>query len=385
MDYQSIISTFERLYNKEPSVFRAPGRINLIGEHTDYNNGFVLPAAIDKEIIFAIAPNGTDACRVYAFDLGEEDKISLSHVKVSEKRWNNYLIGVIAILEREGKKIEGFDCVFSGNIPIGGGLSSSAALECGLGVALNFLFSLGMSKKEIAFLAQKAEQEYAGVNCGIMDQFSSMCGKQDHVFKLDCKTLEIAYYPFKLEGLKIVLFDTGVSHQLASSEYNKRREECESGVAIINKKGNTAVSSLREVSLEMLLLYKDALSAVVFKRCQYVINENERVLTACEKLEQGDFEGFGKLMYASHEGLSKEYEVSCTELDFLVDYTKPSDNILGARMMGGGFGGCTINLVKEEGLEEFISLIEKAYKAETGITLKTFITEIRDGASLVTI
>jgi len=280
MDYASIISTFERLYNKEPLVFRAPGRINLIGEHTDYNEGFVLPAAIDREMTFAIAPNGTDTCRVYALDLGEEDEINLDNIKVSEKRWNNYLIGVIAILEKKGKKIEGFDCVFSGNIPIGGGLSSSAALECGLGVALNYYFSLGLSKKEIAFVAQQAEHEYAGVNCGIMDQFSSMCGKKDHVFKLDCKTLEIEYYPFKMNGFKIVLFDTGVSHQLASSEYNKRREECESGVAIINQKGNAGVQSLRDVTLEMLTQYKSDLSALVFKRCQYVVSENERVLDA---------------------------------------------------------------------------------------------------------
>ncbi len=383
MNYTSIIKKFEKLYLKEPRVFRAPGRINLIGEHTDYNDGLVLPAAIDREIVYALAPNGTDTCRVYAMDLGEEDEINLNQIKVSEKRWNNYLIGVVAVLENRGIKIGGFDCVFSGNIPIGGGLSSSAALECGLGVGLNELFDLKLDQREIAFIAQQAEHEYAGVLCGIMDQFASMFGKENHVFRLDCRSLEIDYFPFKLDDLKIILFDTGVSHQLASSEYNKRRAECEQGVSFLQKNGHDDVSSLRDVSQEKLLRYKDELDATVLKRCLYVIEENNRVVLACKKLEEKDFEGFGALMYASHNGLSQEYEVSCTELDFLVDYTKDKENVLGARMMGGGFGGCTINLVKEEGIEEFIKKIESAYLKETGFQLKTFVTEIKEGAGKV--
>lgn len=380
MDYQSIISSFEKIYNKEPIVFRAPGRINLIGEHTDYNEGLVLPAAIDREIVYAIAPNNSDHCRVHALDLGEEDKINLSNIKESEKRWNNYLIGVIAVLKEKGIKVAGFDCVFAGNIPIGGGLSSSAALECGLGVGLNYLFNLELDKREIAFVAQKAEHEYAGVKCGIMDQFASMFGKANHVFRLDCQSLKIDYFPFKLDGYKIVLFDTGVSHQLASSEYNKRREECEQGVSILKQKTGEDISSLRDVSESLIMQYKDELNPTIFRRCLYVIQENERVLKACKKLEDNDFEGFGALMYASHNGLSNEYEVSCSELDFLVEYTKDKDNVLGARMMGGGFGGCTINLVKEEGLNDLIKNIEEDYQKQTGINLKTFVTEIRDGA-----
>jgi len=383
MNYTSIIKKFEKLYLKEPMVFRAPGRINLIGEHTDYNDGLVLPAAIDREIVYALAPNGTDTCRVYAMDLGEEDEINLNQIKVSEKRWNNYLIGVVAVLEKKGIKIGGFDCVFSGNIPIGGGLSSSAALECGLGVGLNELFKLNLNQREIAFVAQQAEHEYAGVLCGIMDQFASMFGKEDRVFRLDCRSLEIDYFPLKMDDLKIILFDTGVSHQLASSEYNKRRAECEQGVSFLQKKGHDEITSLRDASKEMLLSCKEDMDATVLKRCLYVVEENARVITACQKLEQKDFEGFGSLMYASHQGLSQEYEVSCAELDFLVDYTKDKDNVLGARMMGGGFGGCTINLVEEEGIEDFIKSTEAAYLKETGISLKTFVTEIKDGAGKV--
>ncbi|UZR93237.1 galactokinase [Chondrinema litorale] len=383
MDYQAIISQFEKLYKKEPKLFRAPGRINLIGEHTDYNNGFVLPAAIDREIVYAIAPNQSDICRVYAMDLGEEDEIYLNSLKESEKRWNNYLIGVIAVLADKGLKVSGFDCVFAGSIPIGGGLSSSAALECGLGVALNELYGLGLNKRDIAFTAQKAEHEFAGVKCGIMDQFSSMFGELGKVFRLDCQTLDIQYFPFKQEGLKILLCDTGVTHSLASSEYNKRRHECEAGVEVIKKAGYSDVKTLRDVSLEVIAEFESKMDSVVYYRCSYVVEENNRVLEACKMLEAGDMEAFGKLMYQSHEGLSKKYEVSCKELDFLVEYTLDKDNILGSRMMGGGFGGCTINIVKEEGLDEYVEKISEAYKAEIGIPLKTFITDIVDGAGIV--
>ena len=383
MDYQSIIDQFERLYKSEPKLFRAPGRINLIGEHTDYNNGFVLPAAIDREIVYAIAPNNNDICRVYAMDLGEEDEIHLDNLKESEKRWNNYLIGVIAILEEKGFKIKGFDCVFTGSIPIGGGLSSSAALECGLGVALNHLFNLNLNKRDIAFTAQKAEHEFAGVKCGIMDQFSSMFGEYGKVFRLDCQKLDIQYFPLKLDGLKILLCDTGVTHSLASSEYNKRRQECETGVKMIKDAGNDYVKSLRDVSNELIAQFESQMNKVIYNRCSYIVEENDRVLEACKMLEQNNMEAFGKLMYLSHEGLSKKYEVSCKELDFLVEYTRDKDNVLGARMMGGGFGGCTINLVKDEGLDEYIEQISEAYKQETGIVLKTFITEIVDGAGIV--
>ncbi|MDW7693249.1 galactokinase [Flammeovirgaceae bacterium SG7u.111] len=377
-----ISSKFTELYGKSPKMFRSPGRVNLIGEHTDYNEGFVLPAAINKEMVFAIAPNGLDKCRVYAADLNESEEFLLADLKASDKGWCNYLIGVVAQFQKKDIQVAAFDLVFGGNIPIGAGVSSSAALECGLGFALNELNGTGLDKLELVKMAQKAEHEWAGVQCGIMDQFASMFGKDNSVIRLDCRSLEKAYFPLNIEGYKILLLDTGVKHSLASSAYNTRREECEAGVAFFAK-SNPEIKSLRNVTVEMLDEAKGKMDATVYTRSRYVVEENNRVLAACEALEKGDLAKFGEQMYGSHNGLSKEYEVSCPELDFLVEQTKDKDFVLGSRMMGGGFGGCTINIIKEEAIDAFVSETAKIYHAETGIELKAYVADIVDGSSVL--
>ncbi|ALJ01253.1 galactokinase [Rufibacter tibetensis] len=381
---EDIVSKFKELYRTEPVVVRSPGRVNLIGEHTDYNEGFVLPAAINKEIYFAIAPNGTQTMRAYAYDLEENAEFDLNNVQRSEIGWANYLLGVVAQLQKANYEVKGFDLVFGGNIPIGAGLSSSAAVECGLAYALNYLYAYGIERFDMVKMAQKAEHEYALVMCGIMDQFASMFGKRNHVVKLDCRSLEYQYYPFNIDDYRIVLCDTQVKHSLASSEYNTRRKECETGVALLQKL-YPQVNSLRDVTVQMLESHKDEFDPVVYKRCMYVVQENLRVEDACLDLERGDLEAFGQRMFASHQGLQHDYEVSCPELDFLADRAKESDAVLGSRMMGGGFGGCTINLVRLDKLDEFTRQMTEAYQKEYNITLKTYVAEIVDGSSLVPI
>lgn len=379
---QEIIDTFESRYQQQPVVVRSPGRVNLIGEHTDYNDGFVLPAAINKEIYFAVAPNGTNTFRAYAYDLQEEGEFDLSQVQRSEKSWANYLLGVIAQLQQAKYEVKGFDLVYGGNVPIGAGLSSSAAVECGLAYALNYIFGYNIPKFDLVKMAQMAEHEYAGVKCGIMDQFASMYGRQDHAVKLDCRSLDFDYYHLEMADYRIVLCDTQVKHNLASSEYNTRRQECEAGVALLQKLYPN-VKSLRDVTVPMLEQHQEEFNPVVYKRCIYVVEENNRVEEACQALEQGDMKTFGEKMYASHRGLQHNYEVSCPELDFLVDQAREMDSVLGARMMGGGFGGCTINLVKLDALETFIQRMEEAYQEQFGIALKTYVAEIVNGSSLV--
>ncbi|GAB2525775.1 galactokinase [Rufibacter soli] len=379
---QDIVTKFKEIYRQEPIVVRSPGRVNLIGEHTDYNLGFVLPAAINKEIYFALAPNGTKSMRAHAYDLEETAEFDLNHVQRSEIGWANYLLGVVAQLQKAGHDVPGFDVVFGGNIPIGAGLSSSAAVECGLAYGLNYLFAYGIEKFDLVKMAQKAEHEYALVMCGIMDQFASMFGKHNHVVKLDCRSLEYKYYPLEIDDYRIVLCDTQVKHSLASSEYNTRRQECETGVAILQKH-YPQVHSLRDATLEMLSKHQQEFDPVVYKRCTYVVEENGRVEEGCKDLERGDVEAFGQKMYASHHGLQHDYEVSCPELDFLAALAKENDAVLGARMMGGGFGGCTINIVKLTHLDAFTQDMTKAYKEKFGIDLKTYVAEIVNGSSLV--
>ncbi|MFB9863390.1 galactokinase [Rufibacter immobilis] len=381
---QDIVAKFKELYHREPVVARSPGRVNLIGEHTDYNEGFVLPAAINKEIYFALAPNGTQTMRAHAFDLEESAEFDLNKVQRADIGWANYLLGVVAQLQKAGLEVKGFDVVFGGNIPIGAGLSSSAAVECGLAYALNYLYAYGIERFDLVKMAQKAEHEYALVMCGIMDQFASMFGKRNHVVKLDCRSLEYQYYPLKINDYRLVLCDTQVKHSLASSEYNTRRQECERGVAIL-RQHYPQVRSLRDVTLEMLAQHQAEFDPVVYRRCTYVVQENMRVEEACQDLERGDLEAFGQKMFASHQGLQHDYEVSCPELDFLADKAKASDAVLGARMMGGGFGGCTINLVKLDQLDEFTQQMAEAYQQQYGIQLKTYVAEIVDGISLVPI
>lgn len=379
---KEIYLKFKDLYDHEPTIVRSPGRVNLIGEHTDYNNGFVLPAAINKEIYFAIAQNFTNKVNFYSYDLHEKASFDLAEVKPSEPSWANYLLGVIAQFQ-QNHIINGFDLVFGGNIPIGAGLSSSAAVECGLAFALNRLYDLQVDKFDLVKMAQLAEYEYAGVRCGIMDQFASMFGRKNQAVKLDCRSLEYKYYNLEMEDYRIVLCDTQVKHSLASSEYNTRRFECENGVVILSKY-YPQVSSLRDVTVEMLEEHQQEFDPVTYKRCLFVVNENNRVEKACNDLLNGDMKSFGQRMFESHDGLQHNYEVSCPELDFMVEIAKDTDGVLGSRMMGGGgFGGCTINLVKLEKLQEFAETIEQRYKQKFNIQPKIHIAEIVDGSSLV--
>ncbi|MFA3783291.1 galactokinase [Melioribacteraceae bacterium 4301-Me] len=383
MDYiQSVEKKFIELFGKKPVLVCSPGRVNLIGEHTDYNLGFVLPAAIDKVIYFAISPRGDDSCNLFALDMNDSYTFTLGDVNPSEKRWANYLLGVVDQLLKINKAIKGFDCVFGGNIPIGAGLSSSAAIEAGLAFALNYIFDLNLDKLSLVKLAQKAENEFVGVKCGIMDQYINIFGKENKALKIDCRSLDYEYFPFNFGDVLIVLFDTQVSHSLASSEYNQRRVECDQGVAII-KENFPQVQSLRDVSIEMLSEVKMKMNEIVFKRCKYVIEENQRVIDACSALENGNLKQLGYLMFQTHEGLSKEYEVSCKELDFLVDLAKDNPFIYGSRMMGGGFGGCTINLIKKEKVDEIIRLVADAYQKEFNLKMKAYITKISGGTRIV--
>ncbi|GAB3666199.1 galactokinase [Echinicola sediminis] len=377
-----IKSKFSELFDKEPIVVKSPGRINLIGEHTDYNEGFVLPAAIDKEIVIAIQKNGTNECRLFSYDFQESLIFELDDFERMDGGWGNYVMGVVAQLQKARYELEGFDLVFGGNVPVGAGLSSSAALENGVCLALSELFGLNIERLAMLKYAQKAEHEFAGVQCGIMDQFASMMGKDNHALRLDCRSLEYSYFPIDLGDYQIILCDTQVKHSLADSAYNDRRRECHEGVEAVQHY-YPEVKSLRDVSLAMLEKAKGDVSEVVYTRCKYVIEENERLLKGCELLEQGDIKGFGQQMYGSHEGLSKMYEVSCKELDFLADFAKSKDTVAGARMMGGGFGGCTINLVEKANKAGFEKEVSEAYKKAFGTDLQIYEVEVTDGTRVV--
>lgn len=382
MEISHIQDTFQSLFSGKPTLVRSPGRVNLIGEHTDYNMGFVMPAAINKEILFAVAENGTEQCNLYAVDLDQHFSFSLDKLDRSDKGWPNYIMGVVDQLQKAGYSLKSFDCVFGGNIPLGAGLSSSAALECGMATALDHIFNLDIDRLDRVKLSQRAENQFVGVNCGIMDQFASAFGKQGHVIKLDCRSLDYELYPFSTDEYKIVLIDTNVHHSLASSEYNVRRQQCEAGVAIIQQ-FESEVYSLRDISAEMLDQYQTQLEPIIYQRCKFIIEENQRVETACQALLANDLSLFGEKMYGSHQGLSKEYEVSCAELDFLVEEAKKYDAVLGARMMGGGFGGCTINLVKNEGIDKFTTEVTEAYSRAMDKEPKVYIGEIVSGTEIL--
>lgn len=374
----AIKEKFEDLFGQPPLLYRSPGRINLIGEHTDYNDGFVLPAAINKEIFLAIAKNGGETCRVFSFDYNEMQVFNIRDFSRAPSGWINYITGVLAQLIGSGHHLEGFDCVFGGNIPIGAGLSSSAALENGVCFGISELFDLKLDRMTMLKFSQKAEHEYAGVSCGIMDQFASMMGKAGHAIRLDCRSLDFTYFPLHLDDCQFILCDTQVEHSLVETEYNVRRMECEIGVKSI-KKYHKQVHGLRDVSFDMLEFVRHEVPSKVYQRCLYVLEENNRLLKACQLLESGDLDGFGLLMYQSHEGLSKQYEVSCPELDFLVEFTRKWAEVLGSRMMGGGFGGCTLNLIKKDQVEFFKSEISFAYHHQFGHKAQIYEVEIVDG------
>ena len=363
-------------------IVDSPGRINIIGEHTDYNNGFVLPTAIDKKIQFKFKKNNTpNTCKVYSANFDTQFSFDLTSVKPSEQQWENYILGVIHEIQLVSDKLEGFDCVLDSNIPVGSGISSSAALECGLAFGLNELFGLGLSKLTIVEIGQRAEHNYVGTKCGIMDQFASVMSIAGHVILLDCQSLEYSYVPLQIEPYKILLLNTNVSHNLASGEYNVRRSQCEEGVAVIQKK-YSEVKSLRDVSPEMLAEFKAELPAVIYNRCSYVVDEKVRVLATVEALKNNQLDVMGKNMYETHSGLQHLYEVSCPELDFLVDFSKKHDEVIGARVMGGGFGGCTINIVHKDFVAQFTSEASKAYFEKFNIKLTAFEANPSEGTSI---
>ncbi len=379
MSIQSVITqSFREKFNEEPVLFRSPGRVNLIGEHTDYNNGFVLPAAIDKAVYVAISKRDDGLFNWFAYDLDENYEGSIEDVVISKKGWPNYLLGVVDQLQKAGYSPGGFNVVIGGDVPNGAGMSSSAAVECAIIFALNDLNNFGIDKISMVKMAQKAEHVFAGVMCGIMDQFASMMGKAGHVIKLDCRSLDYEYVPFAFDDIEIVLFDTKVKHSLASSEYNTRRQECEAGVAII-KENHPEVESLRDADISMVEKYLQG-RGKVYDRCKFVVEEIKRLQDACEDLKHNNLEAFGDKMFATHDGLSKLYEVSCPELDFLAEFAKEEPAILGARMMGGGFGGCTINLIKKDAVEDVAARISKKYKAHFNIDTEVYRTSASNGA-----
>lgn len=380
---ETIKQIFQQTFSTAPVIVRSPGRINIIGEHTDYNDGFVLPAAIDKAAYVAMSLREDDEIHLVAQDLHETFSIPINDLKpVSDISWPNYILGSAAQFLKRGIKLRGFNAVLSSDVPIGAGLSSSAAVECATVFALNELLGTNIDRLTMVKMAQKAEHEFAGVMCGIMDQFASMMGKKDHVIRLDCRSLDYEYKPFKLDGYKILLLNTNVKHSLASSEYNTRRKECAQAVTWIQERF-PEVKALRDANEEMLdecVLPKDAL---VDKRSRFVVQEINRLLTGCEDLEHGHIEALGRKMFQTHDGLSKMYGVSCKELDWLADAVKENVSVMGARMMGGGFGGCTINLIRDEAIEPLIKTIQPAYEAAMNLPLTYYIATIENGTELI--
>ena len=374
---------FQQNFQTEPLIVRSPGRINIIGEHTDYNEGFVLPAAIDKAAYIAVSLRDDDEIHLVAMDLNENFSVNLKDLKpVGDVSWPNYILGSAAQFLKRGVQLPGFNAVLTSDVPMGAGLSSSAAVECATVFALNELLQTDLDRLTMVRMAQKAEHEYAGVMCGIMDQFASMMGKKDYVIKLDCRSLEYEYVPFKLEGLKVLLLNTGVKHSLASSEYNTRRKECETAVEWV-KQNVQGVNSLRNVSEEMLNKYVLPNDELIDKRGRYVVQEISRLLEGCNDLQSGDLAALGKKMFTTHDGLSKMYEVSCKELDWLVNKVKNNTNVIGSRMLGGGFGGCTINLVKETAIDELVADLKLAYEKEMELPLVYYVASIENGTELI--
>lgn len=382
MDIERLRKAFKDVFQTEPVLVKSPGRINIIGEHTDYNEGFVMPAAINKAIYVAVSKREDGEIHLYSESYQQAYQSSVSAIEKSALGWANYVLGVADQLVKRGFKIAGFNLYLDGNVPLGAGLSSSAALECATAFAIDHLNDLQISQMDLALISQKAEHVFAGVNCGIMDQFASVFGKKDHAVLLDCRSMEYEYIPLKLEGYKLVLLNTNVKHSLADSAYNKRRSQCEQGVAWI-KAAHPEVNSLRDATVDMLKEHVETRDAEVFQKCKFVVEEISRIQQAAQSLKQGDLVALGKLMFATHDGLSKDYEVSCQELDFLVDYVKNLDFVPGARMMGGGFGGCTINIVKDEEIDSLISEISTLYSKAFGLTLDAYIVETDNGSELI--
>ncbi|MDH3650710.1 MAG: galactokinase [Saprospiraceae bacterium] len=370
---------------KDAVHVQAPGRINIIGDHTDYNDGFVLPAAIDKKTIMQVAVNGSkSSVNFTAENLDDRFSFELDRFEPLSSGWQNYVMGVVQELMKLGAKLAGFDASFQGDIPIGAGMSSSAALECSLAYALNKLFDLHFSKDQLIKASQMAEHHFVGIRCGIMDQFASMMGKKDQVILLDCRSLEHTYHPCVLEGCQIVLVNSNVVHELASSEYNTRRAECEEAVTILRKKVPEIIN-LRDLTMPDLVKSRHDLPIPLYDRCHHVLSENDRVHQATRALATADFSRLGRLLYASHYSLRDDYQVSCDEIDFLVNETLDKEYILGSRQMGGGFGGCTINLVEEGRSDEFLNQLGSQYLDRFGLDITPYFISIEDGTKEITL
>ena len=374
MDVEHVRSRFIKHFDGSTGVvYASPGRINLIGEHTDYNGGFVFPGAIDKGMIAELKINGTNKVRAYSIDMKDYVEFGLNEEDAPRTSWARYIFGVCREIIKRGGVISGFNTAFAGDVPLGAGMSSSAALESTYAYALNDMFNLGIDKFELAKIGQATEHNYCGVMCGIMDQFASVFGQKGSLIRLDCRSLEYEYFPFDPKGYKLVLLDTLVKHELASSAYNKRRQSCE---AVAKEIG---VEFLRDATMEQLQAVKGKVSEEDYMRAEYVIGEVQRVLDVCDALKVDDYATVGQKMYETHHGMSKLYEVSCEELDYLNDLAKEC-GVTGSRVMGGGFGGCTINLVKDELYDDFISKAKEGYKSKYGKLPKVYDVVISDGA-----
>ena len=370
---EKVSAKFEEIFGEGAVMYASPGRINLIGEHTDYNGGFVFPGAVDKGIVAAIKLNGTDKVRAYAIDLDSHSEFGLNEEDKPAESWAHYIFGVCREMQKRGVKVGGFDTTFSGNVPLGAGMSSSAALESTFAFALNELFDGGIDKFELARVGQSTEHNYCGVKCGIMDQFASVFGKAGNLMRLDCRSMEFEYFPFNPQGYKLVLLDSVVKHELVGSPYNDRRESCERVAKVLGQE------FLRGAPMEQLEAVKDQISEEDYRRARYVIGEERRVLDVCEALEKGDYETVGARMFETHWGMSKDYEVSCEELDFLATVAEEC-GVTGSRIMGGGFGGCTINLVKDELYDAFIAEAKKRFCEKYGHEPKVYPVVISDGS-----
>ena len=361
------------------SVYASPGRINLIGEHTDYNNGYVFPGAVEQGIIAEIKPNGTRKVRAYSIDLKDYTEFSLDDEQGPKASWARYIFGVCREMMALGVPVEGFNTAFAGDVPLGAGMSSSAALESTFAFGLNDLWGENkIDRMELARVGQRTEHKYIGVMCGIMDQAISCLGRKGYLLRLDCRSGEYEYFPWNPKGYQLVLVNSCVKHTLAGSPYNERRLQCEHVAEIIGQK-HPEVKSLRDASIEMLEEVKGEITGDEYKRARYVIGEVERVLAVCDALKNDDYEMVGKMMYETHYGLSKEYEVSCEELDFLNDVAKEA-GVTGSRIMGGGFGGCTINLVAEELVDNFKKLAKEKFAEKYGKEPIIIDVVIGDGA-----
>lgn len=380
MDLEHVRSRFIKHFDGlTGSVYASPGRINLIGEHTDYNGGFVFPGAIDKGMIAELRPNGTNKVRAYSIDLKDYVEFGLNEEDAPRTSWARYIFGVCREMIKRGVDVKGFNTAFAGDVPLGAGMSSSAALESTYAFALNDLFGDNkIDKFELAKVGQATEHNYCGVKCGIMDQFASVFGKEGSLMRLDCRSMEYQYFPFNPQGYRLVLLDSVVKHELASSAYNDRRHSCENVVAAINKL-HPEVEYLRDANMDMLNEVKSQVSSEDYMRAEYVIGEVQRVLDVCEALEKGDYETVGAKMYETHHGMSRLYEVSCEELDFLNDIARQC-GVTGSRVMGGGFGGCTINLVKDELYDTFIARAREEYGKKYGRLPKVYDVVISEGS-----